>query len=90
MIKALTSAKMASAVLNRAVSYKFCMFGWAPLDPRKHITMNHNHHNMYLDIYEYGQYPDWVHIHSVPARTYEHLVVDHLVTALNQRLVRHL
>ena len=89
MMKALSASRAASGVLSRAVSYRFCLFGWAPLDPRKHITMNHNHHNMYLDLYEYGQYPDWVHIHSVPARTYEPVVIDTLVAALNQRLVLH-
>lgn len=44
--------------LLRKTKFGFCLNGMALLDPRKHNTMNHNHHNMYLDIYEYGQYPE--------------------------------
>jgi hypothetical protein len=43
--------------MTQAVVYNFNINGWAPLDPRKHITMNHNIHDLYLDSWEYGHYP---------------------------------
>ena len=49
------SSKISLNLLRSPVRYGFCV-NWAPLDPRKHNTMNHNVHNMYLDLYEYGQY----------------------------------
>jgi len=44
------STRLGHILLNKTISYKFC-YNWAPLDPRKHNTMNHNVHNMYLDLY---------------------------------------
>jgi hypothetical protein len=81
-----SAARVASSVFNRALAYRFCV-NFAPLDPRKHITMNHNHHNMYLDSYEYGQYPDWVHPCSVAPRTYESNVVNILAQSLSEHFV---
>lgn len=86
MIRA-SASRVASNVFNRAIAYRFCV-NFAPLDPRKHITMNHNHHNMYLDTYEYGQYPDWVHPCSIAPRTYESNVVNILAQSLSDHLVR--
>jgi hypothetical protein len=57
------------------------------MDPRKHTTMNHNPHAMYLDLYEYGHYPDWVHICSQSPRTYEPQVLSLLASALSARYV---
>lgn len=86
MNRAITTAKITGGIFRRAVSYNFCI-GWAPLDPRKHTTMSHNTNNYYLDLWEYGNYPDWVHISSVPARTYEPQVVNTIVATLNSRYV---
>jgi hypothetical protein len=86
MQRAVSTSRIASTLFSRAVSYSFC-YGFAPLDPRKHTTMNHAPHNMYLDLWEYGQYPDWVHISSVPARTYETQVVNTVVATLNAKYV---
>lgn len=49
------SKRFARSLLNKNINFRFC-YNWAPLDPRKHNTMNHNINNMYLDLYEYGQY----------------------------------
>ena len=86
MNRAITTAKITGGIFRRAVSYNFCI-GWAPLDPRKHTTMSHNTNNYYLDLWEYGHYPDWVHLNSIPARTYEPQVVNTIVTTLNSRYV---
>ena len=86
MQRVIRTSKITSTIFNKAVSYNFC-YGFAPLDPRKHTTMNHAPHNMYLDLWEYGQYPDWVHIHSVPSRTYENHVVNTIVPQLNAKYV---
>ena len=45
--------------------------------------MHHSFNTMYLDLWEYGQYPDWVHISSVPPRTYEPQVLAITANALN-------
>ena len=68
-MKALTTSKITNSIFAKAHSYRFCVH-FAPLDPRRHTTMNHNLNNMYMDLWEYGRYPDWVHIGSTPARTY--------------------
>lgn len=81
-MRALNPAKIANNIFKRANSYRFCVH-WAPADPRKHVTMNHNVQNMYLDLYEYGEYPDWVHNCSVPARTYEPQVVNIIASTLS-------
>lgn len=81
-----SASRLASNVVNKAIAYRFCV-NFAPLDPRKHVTMNHNHHNMYLDIYEYGQYPDWVHPCSTAPRTYESQVINILAQTLTERFV---
>lgn len=80
------TSMMASRLLQEAVAFRFC-YNWAPLDPRKHTTMSHNPHNVYLDLYEYGQYPDWYHVCSTPPKTYQPQVVSILVSALNARYV---
>jgi hypothetical protein len=82
MHKAVSTGLLARNIFSRAVSYRFCV-GWAPLDPRKHTTMTHNNNNMYLDLWEFGQYPDWIHITSVPARTYQPQLLTTLAAALN-------
>ena len=85
-MRSMNVAKLTSRVCTRSVSYGFCV-GFAQLDPRKHITMNHQHHNMYLDSYEYGEYPDWVHIGSIAPRTYEQQVISILASSLSEKLV---
>lgn len=48
----------------------FCLFK-AYLDPHKHNTMNHNIHNVYIELYDTGVYPELVVNQSEPSRTYE-------------------
>lgn len=82
MIRAINASKATQNLLRFNNKYSFC-FNFAPLDPRKHHTMSHNTHNMYLDLWEYGQYPDFVLQCSVPARTYESKVVDIIAQTLS-------
>lgn len=82
----LRTSVVASNLLSKAIAFKFC-YKWAPLDPRKHTTMNHNPHNMYLDLYEYGHYPDWYHVCSTAPKTYQPQVINIVVATLNARYV---
>lgn len=86
MMKTLSTSRVASSLLTRAVGFRFC-YNWAPLDPRKHTTMNHSPHNMYLDLYEYGQYPDWYHVCSTAPKTYQPKVVNIIVDTINRKYV---
>lgn len=70
----------------RRAGYGFC-YNWAPMDPRKHTTMNHSPHNMYLDLYEYGHYPDWYHVCSTAPKTYQSKVVNIIVDTINRKYV---
>jgi hypothetical protein len=88
MMKSTRAAAVTSKLLSQALAFKFC-YNWAPLDPRKHTTMNHNPHNMYLDLYEYGEYPDWYHLCSTAPKTYQPQVLNILVATLNARYVTH-
>lgn len=36
--------------------YSFCL-NKALLNPYKHTTMMHSPHNMYVDLYDFGEYP---------------------------------
>lgn len=79
MLKAtLKSSSLASQLMSKAVVFGFCI-NWAPLDPRKHTTMSHNMHNMYIDLYNFGQYPDWYHVCSTAPKTYEPQVISLVV-----------
>lgn len=82
----LRTSRLASNLLNQAVAFRFS-FNWAPMDPRKHTTMSHHPHNIYLDLYDYGHYPDFYHICSTAPRTYEPQVINILVATLNARYV---
>jgi hypothetical protein len=57
------------------------------LNPARHITMNHNPHNVYIDAYDIGQYPEVVEIMSQPPRTYEPVVAKTLVEVINKKYV---
>lgn len=87
MMRAVNASRITAGVVRQAVAYRFSVNGFAPLDPRKHNTMNHYVHNMYLDLYEYGKYPEWVHICSVAPRTYESQVLNIVSKTLNERFV---
>jgi hypothetical protein len=41
---------------NSALAFGFCL-NKAHLDPYKHTTMNHSPHNMFVDLYDFGEYP---------------------------------
>lgn len=86
MMKTINATKMVRGLFRPVNKQSFCMY-WAPLDPRKHNTMNHNPHNMYLDRWEYGQYEDWVLNCSAPPRTYEPQVIDIIAKSLSEQLV---
>ena len=73
--------------LLRQTKYGFCLHGFALLDPRKHNTMNHNISNMYLDVYEFGQYPDIIELHSIAPRTYEAQILEIVSASLSERTV---
>ena len=85
MIKAFKTAQIAERLLRRS-RFGFCV-GVSLLNPQRHITMNHNSHNMYLDLFEYGQYEDLVLIGSEAPRTYEPQVLSLLTRALSTRYV---
>jgi hypothetical protein len=77
--------KAASRIFSQPVK-GFCIFkGY--LDPHRHITMSHNPHNVYVELYEIGQYPEVVEIMSQPPRTYEPIVVKSLVETINTHFV---
>ena len=79
MLKAtLTSSSLASQLMNKAVVFGFCI-NWAPLDPRKHTTMSQSILIMYIDLYNFGQYPDWYHVCSTAPKTYEPQVISLVV-----------
>ena len=44
-------------LLTRHSTVNFCINA-GYLNPAKHITMNHNPHNVYIDQYDIGQYPE--------------------------------
>jgi hypothetical protein len=41
---------------NIGLRYSFCL-NKALLNPYKHTTMMHSPHNMYVDLYDFGEYP---------------------------------
>lgn len=73
--------------LMRPSQSGFCVFkGY--LDPYRHNTMNHNPHNVYIDLWDVGQYPEVVDMSSKPPRTYEPVVVNTFVEVINNAYVR--
>ena len=71
---------------NNALRFGFCL-NKALLDPYKHTTMNHSPHNMFVDLYDFGEYPEVILPASIPARTYQPAVVSTLVDVLNKKYV---
>lgn len=78
--------RVSSRLLRNSVA-GFCI-NKGYLNPAKHITMNHNPHNVYIDSYEIGEYPELVEIMSQPARTYEPAVARTLLEVINKKYVR--
>ncbi len=73
--------------LNKyALRFGFCI-NKAHLDPYKHTTMSHNPHNMFVDLYDFGEYPDVILPSSVAAKTYQPIVVSTAVDVLNSKFV---
>jgi hypothetical protein len=66
--------------------FGFCL-NKAFLDPYKHTTMNHYPHNMYVDLYDFGEYPEVIAPASISPRTYEPVVIATAVDILNLRYV---
>ena len=60
---------------NSMVAYSFC-FGKAHLNPYKHNTMSHSPHNIFVELYDFGEYPEIIAPASIAARTYEPLVIS--------------
>ena len=69
-----------------ALRFGFCL-NKAHLDPYKHTTMNHSPHNMFVDLYDFGEYPEVIIPSSIAARTYQPIVVSTAVDVLNKRFV---
>ncbi len=65
----------------------FCV-GKALLDPYKHTTMSHSVHNMFVDLYPIGVYPEIIQVQSVAPRTYQPIVVSTCVDILNTAYVK--
>lgn len=61
--------RAARSLLSRP-SAGFCLYK-SYMDPHKHNTMNHNLHNVYIDLYDVGVYPELVINQSEPSRVYE-------------------
>lgn len=73
--------------LNKyTLRFGFCL-GKAHLDPYKHTTMSHNTHNMFVDLYDIGEYPDVIIPSSVAAKTYQPIVVSTAVDVINSKFV---
>jgi hypothetical protein len=56
MFKLSPIARIASKLLTKQ-KFGFCI-NHGYLNPAKHITMNHNPHNIYIDAWDIGQYPE--------------------------------
>lgn len=74
---------IARKALSSRPSAGFCLFK-AYMDPHKHNTMNHNIHNVYIELYDTGDYPEWIVNQSEPSKAYQpevySLIVDVLKT----------
>lgn len=44
--------------------------------------MNHNIHNVYIELYDTGEYPEWIVQQSEPKKTYESQAYSLIVDAL--------
>lgn len=75
-----------AARLIKQSSAGFCI-NQATLDPSKHITMNHNPHNMYVDAIDIGQYEEMVFLSSVASKAYQPQVLAVTAQVLNNRYV---
>lgn len=75
-----------SSLLSRQTSMSFCI-NKAMLDPTKHIYMNHVPHNVYVDYWPMGQYPDLHLLGSVASAAYQPQVTSILLETINSRYV---
>ena len=80
------AARRLLSLNNNAIRLGFCV-NKAHLDPFKHTTMNHSPHNMFVDLYDFGEYPEVILPASIAPRTYQPIVVSTAVEVLNQRYV---
>ena len=60
---------------NNIIRFSFC-FNKAHLDPYKHTTMSHSPHNLFVDLYDFGEYPEIIAPASIAAKTYQPVVVS--------------
>ena len=81
-----STARRLLSLNNNAIRMGFCL-NKAHLDPYKHTTMNHSPHNMFVDLYDFGEYPEIVVQASIAPRTYQPVVVSNAVDVINQRFV---
>lgn len=81
-------ARTTKALLgNKSVlRFAFCL-NKAHLDPYKHTTMNHYPHNMYVDLYDFGEYPEIVAPSSTAPTTYQPIIAATVVDVLNLKYV---
>ena len=80
------TARKLLSVSNYTLRFGFCL-NKAHLDPYKHTTMSHSPHNMFVDLYDFGEYPEVIIPSSIAARTYQPIVVSTTVDILNTRFV---
>ena len=76
----------ATSSLLRGSAFGFCI-NKGMLDPSKHIYMNHVPHNVYVDYWPIGQYPELHLIGSVAPATYQPRAQAILLETLNSRYV---
>lgn len=77
--------RAANSLLHRR-TFAFCI-NQGLLDPSKHVYMNHNPHNVYVDYWPIGQYPQLHLLQSVAPRTYEPEVQTIFIETFNSRYV---
>ena len=75
-----------SSLLTKTVASGFC-FGKGLLDPHKHIFMHHNPHNVYVDYWPLGQYPEYIVTHSVASKQYEPRIKEIILDCIKTKYV---
>lgn len=71
---------------NASLKFTFCL-NKAFLDPHKHTTMNHYPHNMYVDLYDFGEYPEVILQTSIAPKTYQSVLLATTVDVINAKYV---
>ena len=86
MMKLNPIARSAIKVLGFRPYAGFCI-NKGMLDPSKHTSMNHVPHNVYIDLWDLGQYPEIITQSSIAPRTYVDKVIMTIVEAIKEKYV---